>query len=519
MSRALYRKYRSKSLSEIVGQQHVTDILARSLAQGKIAHAYLLTGPRGTGKTSIGRILAHEINQLPYTDDSTHLDIIEIDAASNNGVEDVRDLREKVQLAPVSASKKVYIIDEVHMLSKAAFNALLKTLEEPPEHVVFILATTDVDKLPATILSRTQRFGLRAASVEDSVKNLRHIADQENIKIDDESLTIIAERGDGSFRDSVSLLDQLSSLADDKAGITPDLVEATLGLAPRESVTALLAAVKAHDTTQIVKLLDEFDKSGTQATLLTSQLIRTIRSTIAEHPQLISLLDSLLEVSKSSHPTIKLLTVLVNFATPKTKSAALAAPAPVISKSVEELKKAAEPTTSESRAARPVSIRETKSEEQPENGLTESVTFPERNGLSDGDGRKGEQDKAVPVSAEPEVKNSDVGERKGEEIVATGDFDWAKLLDYMRKNHVAIHSVLSKCTPELTDVGIKLYTGSPFYKKKLDDPKYLPVIHTAITNIGAGSIEIEIIGTPPPPKDSQAAAVAAIMGGGEEVSV
>jgi len=517
MSRALYRKYRSKSLSEIVGQQHVTDILARSLAQGKIAHAYLLTGPRGTGKTSIGRILAHEINQLPYTDDSTHLDIIEIDAASNNGVEDVRDLREKVQLAPVSASKKVYIIDEVHMLSKAAFNALLKTLEEPPEHVVFILATTDVDKLPATILSRTQRFGLRAASVEDSVKNLRHIADQENIKIDDESLTIIAERGDGSFRDSVSLLDQLSSLADDKAGITPDLVEATLGLAPRESVTALLAAVKAHDTTQIVKLLDEFDKSGTQATLLTSQLIRTIRSTIAEHPQLISLLDSLLEVSKSSHPTIKLLTVLVNFATPKTKSAALAAPAPVISKSVEELKKT--PAKSAESYSNDGFVKKT-SVLPVEQRVTSGGAAPEIV-LHPKDEQKisGADQTAGPASAEPKVKNSDVGERKGEEIVATGDFDWAKLLDYMRKNHVAIHSVLSKCTPELTDVGIKLYTGSPFYKKKLDDPKYLPVIHTAITNIGAGSIEIEIIGTPPPPKDSQAAAVAAIMGGGEEVSV
>src|SRR5690606_16546256 len=161
MSKAFYRKYRSKSLAEVVGQSHITDILTRALREGKIAHAYLFTGPRGVGKTSIARILAHEINQIPYTDDSSHLDIIEIDAASNNGVEDIRDLRERVQLAPVSAAKKVYIIDEVHMLSKAAFNALLKTLEEPPEHIVFILATTDADKLPETIISRTQRFAFR----------------------------------------------------------------------------------------------------------------------------------------------------------------------------------------------------------------------------------------------------------------------------------------------------------------------------------------------------------------------
>ena len=138
MGHALYRKYRSKSLDEIVGQSHITRILKRAIERDKIAHAYLLTGPRGVGKTSIARILAHEINHLPYTDESTNLDIIEIDAASNNSVEDVRDLRDKVQIAPVAAPKKVYIIDEVHMLSKSAFNALLKTLEEPPEHVVFI---------------------------------------------------------------------------------------------------------------------------------------------------------------------------------------------------------------------------------------------------------------------------------------------------------------------------------------------------------------------------------------------
>lgn len=150
MNQALYRKYRSRSLDEVLGQDHVTNILRRALEQGKIAHAYLLTGPRGVGKTSVARILAHEINQLPYDEDASHLDIIEIDAASNNGVDDIRTLREKAQVAPVSAPKKIYIIDEVHMLSKPAFNALLKTLEEPPAHVVFILATTDADKLPAT---------------------------------------------------------------------------------------------------------------------------------------------------------------------------------------------------------------------------------------------------------------------------------------------------------------------------------------------------------------------------------
>lgn len=498
MGKALYRKYRSKSLDEVVGQKHVTDILARSLKQGKIAHAYLLTGPRGVGKTSIARILAHEINGLPYNDESTHLDIIEIDAASNNGVEDVRDLREKVNLAPVSASKKVYIIDEVHMLSKPAFNALLKTLEEPPEHVVFILATTDADKLPATIISRTQRFGFRAIGRDDAVAHLRTIADAEKIKIDDESLAILAERGDGSFRDSISLLDQLSSLADDKAGITPDLVETTLGLAPHDSVNALLAAVKSHDTSEIIKLLDKFDQSGIQPSVLTSQLVLTIRENIAEHPQLIGLLDSLLDVNKSSHPNIKLLTVLISFAAPKAKSAALAAPVHIISKPIEEFEKpkeTAKTPVKESSDIRAPSTKNPKSEEQPEAlPVVEPEKTPARSGVNGGTLPETDQEDASPV-------------------------DWTKFTDYVKKHHVAISSVLSKCGYEQTGDKLTLYTGTAFYKKKLDDIKYRPLLADSLVATGAGNLTIVTIPTPPPPKDQKAAAVAALMGGGEEVTL
>ena len=254
MGVALYRKYRSRSLKDVVGQAHVTTLLANAIKSGQTAHAYLFTGPRGVGKTSIARILAHEINGLPYDDESTHLDIIEIDAASNNGVEDIRDLRDRVQIAPVSAQKKVYIIDEVHMLSKQAFNALLKTLEEPPEHVVFILATTDIDKVPETIISRTQRHTFRRATEPDIIKNLQSIAKKEGVTVDEEALRLIARHADGSFRDSVSLFDQLVSGAAETS-VTVEHVTSSLGLVSNDEIETLLAATLAGEIASIKSIL------------------------------------------------------------------------------------------------------------------------------------------------------------------------------------------------------------------------------------------------------------------------
>jgi len=462
MTKALYRKYRSTSLDEIVGQKHVTDILSKSLASGRVAHAYLLTGPRGVGKTSIARILAHEINGLPYQNETTNLDIIEIDAASNNGVEDVRDLREKIHIAPVAARKKIYIIDEVHMLSKAAFNALLKTLEEPPEHAVFILATTDADKLPETIVSRTQRFSFRTIARGDAIAHLKVIAKKENIKIDDSALELIAERGDGSFRDSISLLDQLRSLTDDKTGITRQLIETTLGLAPRDFVEQLLNAYENKNLSEVVQLLDEGNARGIQAEILASQLMAAIRVNVVDRPKLLELLDQLLTVSASSAPDIKLLTSLAMHCAPVTKSAALIATPPAVSKPLQELSRQA-------------------TQEKP----------------------------SMPKQKQTKVLATTPGVL----------LDWHKLIEYTKANYVAVYSVLIKCHHEQHGDKITIYTSNKFYKTKLDDAKHRVNLVTAIAETCSGDFTIETIGTTPPPKDSVAASVAAIMGGGEEVDV
>lgn len=463
---ALYRKYRPRSLDEIVSQNHATDILRRSLKQGKVSHAYLLTGPKGVGKTSIARVLAHEINELPYSNDEPHLDIIEIDAASNNGVEDVRELRDRVNLTPIAANRKIYIIDEVHMLSKPAFNALLKTLEEPPAHVVFILATTDLHKVPATIISRTQHFAFHAISRIDLATQLKKIAEGEGIKASDEALDIIAARGDGSFRNAIGLLDQMSGYTDGKEGITRELVESTLGFAPADAVDTLLGAVGNGDISTIISTLNTLEDEGIQPGILTDQLVDAVRNQLAEHPQMVELLDSLLDVTRSSQPQIKLLIVLVSSAKPKT---------PVVTKAAVATR--SYPTVIEA----PVIVidkAEIKSEIKAE-------------------------------APAPQPKKS----------ISNQPFDWQKLLDHTKKEQVVLYSVLAKCGYDYADGVLTLYAGRKFNKTKLDEPRYRLVLTDALAGMGQPNVQIVTHQTTKLPSDEKLARVAEMMGGGVEVSL
>ena len=303
--KSLYRRYRPVSLEDVVGQEQVTKPLIGALKSGKVGHAYLFVGPRGCGKTSVARILAHEINGFKYEIEDDYVDIIEIDGASNRGIENIRELREKVLIAPSVGKYKVYIIDEVHMLTKEAFNALLKTLEEPPSHAVFIMATTDAYKVPVTITSRAQTFTFKLAEPTVMFTHLKGIAEKEKIQISDKALELIVKRGGGSFRDSLSLLDQISTLSDKE--ITKEMVISALGLPEDEKISGLLEAYLDGDISKISSALNELLSSGIKAETLAEGLISQIIS--EPKSELIGLLAKLPEV-KAPYAEAKLLVAL-----------------------------------------------------------------------------------------------------------------------------------------------------------------------------------------------------------------
>ena len=274
MYQALYRKYRPQTFSDVVGQKGVTDTLRAQLETGKLSHAYLFTGTRGTGKTSCAKILAKAVNCLDpqdgnpcnccaacrAIDDGSCMDVLEIDAASNNGVDSVRILRDDAIYTPSEVKKRVYIIDEVHMLSIAAFNALLKIIEEPPEHLLFILATTELNKVPATILSRCQRFSFRRLRPEDIAGRLNFIAYQEGIQIEPAALRLLSRLADGAMRDGVSLLDQCASACTGE--LTEELVCRTLGLAGAKRTAELLMAAAKQDTAAALSIFETLYAEG-----------------------------------------------------------------------------------------------------------------------------------------------------------------------------------------------------------------------------------------------------------------
>ncbi|MBI4948144.1 DNA polymerase III subunit gamma/tau [Candidatus Berkelbacteria bacterium] len=314
---SLYRKYRPSNFAEVIGQEHISSNLQTSIKNNRIGHAYLFSGPRGTGKTTFARLFAKAVNCLndssvkPCNEcaiclevqNNKAVDIIEIDAASNRGIDEIRALRDTIASSPLRAKYKVYIIDEVHMMTKEAFNALLKTLEEPPAHVIFILATTELHKVPDTILSRCQRFNFHRASDESISQQIKQVAKKEKIEIDDEAVSLIAVRAEGSFRDSLTLL---GSVGSSQTKLSYQEISAMLGLPPKQITESLLNSLIEKKPTEAITIVREFISSGGDLVVLVKTLCDQIKLALfsANQPSVeqIKLLEQLLvTLSRSRH--------------------------------------------------------------------------------------------------------------------------------------------------------------------------------------------------------------------------
>lgn len=454
--RALYRKYRPTKLSEVIGQPQVTEPLTHALESGQISHAYLFIGPRGTGKTSVARIFAHAVNGFDYQIEDHYLDIIEIDAASNTGVDNIRELREKAAIAPTTGRYKVYIIDEVHMLSKSAANALLKTLEEPPAHVIFILATTDAHKVPITITSRTQAFTFKLADSETMQQHLRTIADAEQLPITDDALALIVRRGGGSFRDSLSLLDQISTLSDQE--ITADVVERALGLPASQTLADLLQTYAAQDATSIHQILQDLLSTGLKPEIIASELITRILTT--PDSALLPLLERLTSV-QAPFPEAKLLLALLGPSSRAPESHRTPAPKPL-------------------RTPPSASSDQITSAATPQNTPQTPKAAPN-------------PDPAPTTAADPAA------------------FNWQTFLDQVHQLNDAVFLQLQKVSHELQGGTLHLYPQQKFTATILERPNNRQLLSRALSGL---SLVIHAPGAQPAPtaEDPTLSQISAIMG-------
>lgn len=506
----LYRKYRPTRLKDVVGQEQVTSVLANAIKSGKIAHAFLFIGPRGTGKTSVARILAHAVNGFDYAVEDSYLDIIEIDAASNTGVDNIRELREKAIIAPTKGKYKVYIIDEVHMLTKSASNALLKTLEEPPEHVIFIMATTDAHKVPITISSRTQVHTFKLARPEIMLEHLKSIAKEEGIKITDEALEIVVRRGGGSFRDSLSLLDQIAAISDQE--ITAESLNHALGLPQTETIQNLLKSYENHDKSQINLLLKDLLNAGIRPEVLVAELIETI---ITEpRAQFLPLLAKLPNVAPP-FPEAKLLLAFLSDGPDITERTSAnvsqktnmsqktnlsqethtppESPIPEASKSPEPAKNAPSRALESARTSR--------------ENLEPSYPDPTPNGL-----KSTKNNVSQPSS--PEKPQKQTPETPPKTSNPSKEFAWDTFLERIQDLNLAIYSQLRKVEYEFDGKTLHLYPHQKFTKNILEKANNTQIL---LSQLNGPELIIHEVGSRKLPEDGTISQISAIMGDVQEV--
>jgi len=515
MTQALYRKWRPLLWDEVVGQEHIVQTLTNAVRADRVGHAYLFAGPRGTGKTTIARLIAKAVNCLnedpakrpcnecehcKAVNENRFLDLIEIDAASNTSVDDVRDLRDKINFTPSQGKFKIYIIDEVHRRSTAAFNALLKTLEEPPPHAIFVLATTEIHKIPATVLSRCQRHEFRRVPVDKIVGQLKRIAKDEKIKVDDDALTLIARQSAGGMRDAISLLDQLSSTGQK---IDLALTQTVLGTATSQTVLDLIASISDHQPAPAMDAIHHALDAGADPRSLARQIVDYLRGLMLIHLGN----DDQVEVTKDikkvmvehaqAFSTQEVLRMMKAFNTAAVDTRGGWQPSLSLELAVAEVLEA------------PVDVPVTKHAEKPvkakKDEPAKQVTEPEKKTAKSAEAKPKTQ---APVIGLTEVTNA-----------------WRDIRSIIKPDHPGIEALLNSCKP-LEVRGTNLYLGfqSETVRALMDIPEKVQIAQAAIKDVMGVELSIKCVvtnakGQLPPNVNPDGMVAAAIRNGGEIVDV
>ncbi|MCL5094226.1 MAG: DNA polymerase III subunit gamma/tau [Patescibacteria group bacterium] len=471
---ALYRKYRPKNFSEVLGQIHVTKTLENALKEGRASHAYLFTGPRGVGKTTVARILATAINcekrkggepcgsceNCKMILAGKAIDILEIDAASNRGIDEIRELKEKIKFSPSKLKYKVFIVDEVHMLTKEAFNALLKTLEEPPEYALFVLATTEIHKVPQTILSRCQRFDFKRISLKDLAEKLQFIAKEEKIKISKDAISMIAEASDGGMRDAESYLDQIASYKESGEIEVKDIIE-LLGMSDFKNLYNLISALKEGKAKEAIIQINELAENGADLDQFIKNLVEYLRKVL--HIKVVG--DSNIQMTEEHFELTKKLAKDLDLAY------------------ILEMIKT---VLNYSNAFKNLPL--------PQLPLEMAI-------VSLTEGRVGVTKTAEKYEREGEVYAKEDRDIKGENI----DGEWPDFLLEVKSQNNSIHALLKVCSYEIKGDELCLYFPYKFHKERIEDIKNKKIVEKALNKVFNRDLKVKCFIKNDMPKPEEAA--------------